>query len=399
MASVNAPSLHSLQRAFANGELKLHYQPKVCLLSGRIIGAEALVRWEGAEHGVLGPDEFLPLAVQSGMLHDITIDLLDQVVAACRRLRERQSGLSISMNVAPDDLASQTISQRIGSLLEEGVLEPNELEIEITEAAAMRNVERVRDDLVRLRDLGIHVLMDDFGTGWSSIDRLSQLPFSSLKLDQGVVRRMGTSRQNLDTVRAAISMARELRMTSIAEGVESDGAYNFLIAAGCEQAQGYFIGKPMPLDSFMDFLRSPRDFAGSQIGRVHQSVFNLIHQRKSVIDAVVCARLGPDTSLPSVRDPGIADSVQESRVGLWYYGAGQALAAIPVFRSIEGPYLQLHEAVHTCLKLVMEGVLDDSLDRAMGEMDVRTDRLIVQLHALERELVRDMAMESVQGPR
>jgi hypothetical protein len=99
-----------------------------------------------------------------------------------------------------------------------------------------------------------------------------------------------------------------------------------------------------------------------------------------------------------VRDPGIADSVQESRVGLWYYGAGQALAAIPVFRSIEGPYLQLHEAVHTCLKLVMEGVLDDSLDRAMGEMDVRTDRLIVQLHALERELVRDMAMESVQGP-
>lgn len=395
---MSTPSLHSLQRAFANGELKLHYQPKVCLLTGRVVGAEALVRWEGAEHGVLGPDEFLPLAVRSGMLHDITIGLLDQAVAACRTLRDRQAGLSISMNVAPDDLASQTISQRIGSLLDDGTLRADELEIEITEAAAMRNVERVRDDLVRLRELGIHVLMDDFGTGWSSIDRLSQLPFTSLKLDQGVVRRMGTSQQNLNTVRAAISMARELRMTSIAEGVESDGAYNFLIASGCEQAQGYFIGKPMPLERFVEFLGSPRDFAGSQIGRVHQSVFNLIHLRKSVVDAAVCARLGPDTSLPSVRSPGVADGVRESRFGQWYYGVGQSLKARPVFQSIEGPYLKLHDAVQTCLKLIDEGKLDELLDRAIGEMDVRTDRLIIQLHALERDLVRDMSKRSVQTP-
>lgn len=394
---MTTPSLRSLELAFANGELKLHYQPKVCLLSGDILGAEALVRWEGTEHGVIGPDEFLPLAVRSGLLHDITIDLLDQAVAACRHLRGVRAGLSISMNVAPDDLASQTISQRIGGLLQEGALSANELQIEITEAAAMRNVERVRDDLERLRDLGIHVLMDDFGTGWSSIDRLSQLPFSSLKLDQGVVRRMGTSRQNLNTVRAAISMARELRMTSIAEGVESDGAYNFLIAAGCEQAQGFFIGKPMPLEAFVDFLGGARDFAGSQIGRIHQSIYNLIHLRKTIVDAAVCLRLGPDTILPSVRVPGVAARAEDSRVGLWYFGVGQQLASREIFRSIEGPYRQLHVAVLDCLSLIGDGVVDESLDKAIGAMDVRTDQLIIQLHALERDLVQDMAESSVSA--
>lgn len=389
-----APTLDSLKLAFRNGELKLHYQPKVCLHSGTVVGAEALVRWEGAEHGVLGPDEFLPLAVQSDMLHDITIGLLDQVVAACRRLRDVRDGLSISMNVAPDDLASQTISNRIGELLEGGELTTDELQIEITEAAVMSNLERVRDDLERLRDLGIRVLMDDFGTGWSSIDRLSQLPFSSLKLDQGVVRRMGTSRQNLNTVRAAISMARELRMTSVAEGVESNGAFNFLIAAGCEEAQGYFIGKPMPLDQFIDYVAKPPRFAGSQIGWIRLSVDNLIHHRKTVIDAAVCQRLGADTSLPSVRNPGFHPDAEHSRVGAWYFGVGQALRSRSSFRRIETPIRNHHKAVYRCLECVRAGTVDESLDAAIADMDACTDDLMAGLHTLERELLRAMADDS-----
>lgn len=385
-----SPTLDSLKLATRNGELKLHYQPKVCLLQGKVIGAEALVRWEGTEHGVLGPDEFLPLAVNSGMLHDITIGLLDQVVSACARLRDVQPGLSISMNVAPDDLASQTISQRIRELLDGGELFAHELQIEITETAVMRNVERVRDDLERLRDLGIQLQMDDFGTGWSSIDRLSQLPFSALKLDQGMVRRMGTSRQNLNTVRAAISMARELRMRSVAEGVESEGTYNFLIASGCEQAQGYFIGKPMPVDQFMHFVADPPHFAGSQIGWVHQSVDNLIHIRKLVVDAVICERLGPESSLPSVRDPELSPTVEQSRLGAWYFGAGQALRERAAFIALEDPLRRHHAAVQRCLERGTAGTTRASLDEAIAAMDACTDELIARLHELERELLSDM---------
>ena len=392
---MSAPSFQELEQAFAEDRLRLHYQPKVCLLSGEVIGAEALVRWEHGERGertMLSPDAFLPLAVSGGLLHDITIKLLDQTVQACVALRGVRPGLSISMNVAPDDLESQTISQRIHALLDEGTIAAHELQIEITESAVMSNVERVRDDLQRLVSLGITVLMDDFGVGYSSIDRLSQLPFSSLKLDQGIVRRMGTSRQNVNTVRAAISMARELRMTSVAEGVESDGAYNFLIACGCEQAQGYFIARPMSLHDFTGFLAGSRTFEGSQIGRVHQAVLNLMHQRKNVLDAAFCVRLGPETVLPSVLDPERSGAVQDSRVGRWYWGgAGQRLERMDGFRALEAPLRALHGATGDCLGLIGDGVVDARLDEALGIVDRWTDRAIGELHALERQLLGQQA--------
>jgi len=395
---LNSPSFDELTRAVAEDRLRLHYQPKVCLLSGEVTGAEALVRWEHGDDGeMLSPDAFLPLAVAEGMLHDITLNLLDQTVQACIALRATGRDLSISMNVAPDDLESQTISDRIRSLLDTGTITSSELQIEITESAVMSNVERVRDDLQRLVSMGIAVLMDDFGVGYSSIDRLSQLPFSSLKLDQGIVRRMGTSRQNVNTVRAAISMARELRMTSVAEGVESEGAYHFLIACGCEQAQGFFIARPMALDDFTDFLASPRTFAGSQIGQVQQAVLNLLHQRRNVLDAAFCVRFGQESVLPSVMDPERSVAVQGSRVGTWYWGPGQGLADSEHFRAFESPFRELYALSEHCLELVGAGVSDARLDTALAALDAGTDRAIALLHALERELVKRPADGAADG--
>ncbi len=260
---MNTPvTREALERAMRNDELVLFYQPKVCLLSGDVIGAEALVRWADGNNTVLSPDEFLPLVESSGLLHDLTLQLLDQLVKAIVTLRasaplisrtlphrlplvpfDTSRAFSLSINVAPDDLASRTISNHIHSLLQAGTICAPELQIEITESAVMGNVDRVYDDLVRLKDMGIKILMDDFGTGYSSIDRLSQLPFDSLKLDQGVVKRMGTSRQNLDVVRSAISMARELGMTSVAEGIESEAVYNFLIAHGCVRGRARLLSR------------------------------------------------------------------------------------------------------------------------------------------------------------
>ena len=373
----------------ANDELLLHFQPKVCLLRGEVLGAEALVRWNDPERTIISPDAFLPLAESSGLLHDITMRLLDRAVDACLELRRVRPGLAISMNVAPDDLESQKISNRIATLLADGTLAADDLQIEITESAVLGQLERVRDDLDRLVSLGIKVLMDDFGTGWSSIDRLSQLPFTALKLDQGIVRRMGTSRQNLDTVRSAVSMARELRMTSVAEGIESAGAYHFLIASGCEQGQGYWMGRPMSLEDFAGFLAAGTSFAGSQIGRVHQSVLNLIHVRKSLVDAAFCARLGGDAALPSVVRPEIAPEAEASRVGLWYWGRGTLLDDRSSYRAIEAPYRELHGRAHRFLAMISDGVTDARLDEAMGEIDARVDRLVALMHSLERELLAE----------
>lgn len=377
----------ALERAMGNDELVLYYQPKVCLLEGKVLGAEALVRWSDGISDVVSPDKFLPLAESSGLLHDLTLKLLDQVVEASIALRKRDPELSLSINVAPNDLASRTISNRIGELLQAKTIGPADLQIEITESALMGDVDNVYDDLARLKEMGIKILMDDFGTGYSSIDRLSQLPFDALKLDQGVVRRMSTSRQNLDVVRAAISMARELNMTSVAEGVESAGVYNFLIAHGCEEAQGYFIAKPMSLDDFESFVSSPHDFTGSQIGRVHQACLNLLRFRKTLLDAAFCRRLGDGMALQSVADPGLHTEVTQSRIGLWYFGMGQALVGLDVFRDIERPLREVHASGLAFLQRLEHPQPSIELDRALAAIDQQVDRLITLFHQLERLLL------------
>jgi len=390
------PTRAAIERAIRDGEFVLHYQPKISLASGTIAGAEALVRWNVGSD-IVSPDDFLPLAEESGLLHEITLELLDQVVAAAISLRSTRSGLALSMNVAPDDLAANVISTRIGQRLKAGDIEPSELEIEITESAVMGNVDTVRDDLERLRTLGIKVLMDDFGTGYSSIDRLSQLPFGSLKLDQGVVRRMGTSRRNLDVVKASISMARELRMTSIAEGVESSGAYDFLIANGCEEAQGFWIARPMSLEDLRGFVAAPHDFAGSQVGRVHHAVMNLLQFRKALVDGLFCSRGGTVPALDSIMAPGLGGEIAESGIGAWYFGSGHQLAERASYRAIEAPLLRVHADGNRLLERLADGVSVATGVAPLVAIDRDIDELVALMHALERELVDERAAGSARS--
>ena len=373
----------------SNDELVLYYQPKICLLRGDVIGAEALVRWADGTHEIIPPNEFLPLVESSGLLHDLTMRLLDQVADAAVELRGHASDLALSMNVAPNDLASNNISNRIGELLAQETISPEDLQIEITESAVMGNVERVRDDLERLNRLGIKVLMDDFGTGYSSIDRLSQLPFDALKLDQGVVKRMGSSRQSLDVVRSAISMARELGMKSVAEGIETEGVYNFLIANGCEEAQGYYIARPMSLADLIGFVSETHDFEGSQIGRVHQATMNLMHFRKSLVDAAYCSQLGVGVALESVIDPGLCTDVKQSRMGELYFGIGKKLEKFETYSAIEKPLYDMHLAGQQFIQLLSSDVSAAKLKAGIHEVDKQFDRLVTLLHALERDLVSE----------
>lgn len=376
-----------LQRAMLNDELVLYYQPKVSLLSGDVIGAEALVRWSDGVNGIVSPSEFLPLAESSGLLHDLTLQLLDQVIDASSQLPEHKPALSLSINVAPDDLASNAISQLIGRALDEGRIRSADLQVEITESAVMGNVDKVYDDLVKLKARGIKILMDDFGTGYSSIDRLSQLPFDALKLDQGVVKRMGSSQQNLDVVRSAISMARELGMTSVAEGIETAEAYNFLIAHGCDEAQGYFIARPMTLEDFKQFIGQDHDFGGSQLGRVHQASLNMMGFRKSLLDAAFCRRMGDGVALASLSDPALLTPITESRLGMWYFGIGQKLSAYQPFTDIEQPMRQMHDSGTAFLAMLDNHASAADLDSALADIDQHVDRLLSLFHTLERFLL------------
>lgn len=379
----------ALEQAIANDELELYYQPKVSLVHGKLVGAEALVRWNHGDRQVIAPDLFIPLAERAGLLHDLTIQLLDKAVKACGKINTAKAGLAVSMNVAPDDLESHTISKLIRQYLEQGVICANDLQIEVTESSAMGDFERIRDDLQQLSVLGIKILMDDFGTGHSSIDRLSQLPFASLKLDQGVVRRMGTSQQNLNVVKSCISMARELHMTSVAEGVESAGAYNFLIANGCEEAQGYFIARPMALDTYLAFVSEEPYHAGSPIGRVHQAIYNLMYFRKCLLDAAFCRKLDMNDVLPSVTQPDSDQSMEHSRFGAWLLNSRQQLEGYTPYRDLERPVRQLFEQGEIFMQTLNAGADDAQLNELITSFDKQFGYITQLLHQLERELLLD----------
>ena len=198
---------------------------------------------------------------------------------------------------------------------------------------------------------------------------------------------MSTSQQNLDVVRAAISMARELNMTSVAEGVESASVYNFLIAHGCEEAQGYFIARPMSLADFEVFVSLPHDFAGSQIGRVHQACLNLMRFRKTMLDAAFCRRVGDGIALESIADPSVHTEFTQSRVGLWYFGMGQALVDLPVFREIEQPLRDVHASGFEFLQQLERSQAAGELDQALASIDRQVDHLVTLFHRLERLLL------------
>jgi EAL domain-containing protein (putative c-di-GMP-specific phosphodiesterase class I) len=380
-------SQQALERAIANDELLLFYQPKVSLLTGQVIGAEALVRWSDAEGQIVSPNAFIPLAESSGLLHDLTIRLLDQLVDAAVELKQHSSGLALSINVAPNDLQSHAISNHIKGFIDQGIIAADDLQIEVTESIVMDNFDLIQDDIVRLTDLGIKVLMDDFGTGYSSIDRLSQLPFSALKLDQGVVKRMGTSRQNLNVVKSSISMARELRMTSIAEGIESAAVYNFLMANGCEEAQGFFISKPIALNEFFAFASQQHGFEGSQIGRIHQTVLNVLYQRKCLFDMLFCDSYDAQGSLPSVLDPDINAMLEKSRIGIWYFGVGQQLSGLQAFDSLEGPIRAMHKLSQELVDADLSSLSVSQRRNYLQGMDGQVNNIVTLLHTLESTLL------------
>ncbi len=385
-----SPTAQQIARAMERDELVMYYQPKVCLLTGNVVGAEALVRWNDPHSRVLSPSVFLPQATAGGLLHDMTVRLLDDVVAACGTVRRSAPDLALSINVAPNDLTSHTISSRISSYLSGGSIEPHELQIEITESIVMEKFNVVLDELSALSAMGIKVLMDDFGTGYSSIDRLSQMPFSALKLDQGVVRRMTTSSQNLNTVRSAIAMARELGMTSIAEGVESIDQYNILIATGCEEAQGFYISKPIPLDQFIQLVKQDPSFPSSQIGCVHQAIFNVLRYRKSLLDISICSALGSGSVAPSIADTHLSQSDHGFRAAQWYYGIGQLLNYHESFRAVEAPLTRLNDmgsALHH--DLVTRKPSRMPSDR-LRDIDLYASAVVVELQRLEAVLLAEL---------
>jgi EAL domain-containing protein (putative c-di-GMP-specific phosphodiesterase class I) len=250
----------SLREALKNDEFVLHYQPKIDLETGFITGAEALIRWTHPTRGDLSPAQFVPIAEDSGLIRQIGTWVLRE---ACRQARswvdEGLPPMTMAVNVSASELSDETYVQRLFATLSETGMEPEFLELELTESVLMKHAHSAAIILQALRRTGVQVALDDFGTGYSSLSYLRDFPIDSVKIDRSFVNEVTSVQEDTSIVKAVISMAQSLGLRVVAEGVENLDQLHFLRAHSCDEAQGFLFSRAVPPDEFATLLRSGND--------------------------------------------------------------------------------------------------------------------------------------------
>jgi EAL domain-containing protein (putative c-di-GMP-specific phosphodiesterase class I) len=244
-----------LRRALTRDELVVFYQPVVSLATGSIVGAEALVRWQHPDRGLVAPGDFIPLAEEAGLNGQIGAWVLGQAcgdAAAWRNATGRD--LFVSVNVSGVQLSAPGLPETVEGALQSSTLAPERLTLEITETSLIRDLGSLTDSLLELKGHGIRIAIDDFGTGYSSLTYLRRLPIDVVKVDKAFIDRLGLSSEDSAILAAIITMGRSLGFQVVAEGVEQSEQLSALRALSCDLGQGYFFAKPLPNDMFVDVV-------------------------------------------------------------------------------------------------------------------------------------------------
>lgn len=257
----------SLRRALDQQELSLHYQPQIDLRTRRIVGLEALMRWQHPTAGTVSPATFVPLLEETGLIVQVGAWVIE---AACRqRAAWQRSGLladdcSLAVNISPRQFASHSLVDLLQQSLTSNQLAPQMLEVELTEGSLMQDTEVTRRMLNDLKQLGVRLSVDDFGTGYSSLSYLKLFEIDTLKIDKSFVDKITTDKKDEAISASIVNLAHNLQMLVVAEGVETDAQLQMLQQMGCDIVQGYYFAKPMPQDELESFVDAWRKDQGSR---------------------------------------------------------------------------------------------------------------------------------------
>lgn len=244
-AAVKGPTRSELAQAIESGQIVAHYQPKVDIAELRAVGVEALARWTHPELGDIPPDRFIPLAEREGLIHSLTMSILDQSLAQTARWNNSGTRLTVAVNLSPQLLESHGLVDEIVRLQQHHGIAPDQVTLEITESASASSFASALGVLTRLRLKGFGLSIDDFGTGFSSMQQLARMPFTEVKFDRSLVRGATRFDNYRVILKSALRMSRELGLVTVAEGIETCADLDMLSDFGCTLGQGWLIAKPM----------------------------------------------------------------------------------------------------------------------------------------------------------
>ena len=256
-----------LPDAIGTGQIVVHYQPKFDLETGLVSGAEALVRWDHPQFGLLGPGAFLPLAEQTGLMRPLTLRVLDDALAQCARWRDEGVSMPVAVNLGAPNLLDLGLPGDVQQLLDKHAVDPAMLQLEITETIVAADPVRVIEIMNKLVELGISLSLDDFGTGSSSLAYLRELPVRELKIDKSFILGMDEDVEAAMIVQTIVELAHNLGLSAVGEGIETEAAYRLLAESGCDYGQGFLMGRPMPAADLTALVTEPPEVPGVATSR------------------------------------------------------------------------------------------------------------------------------------
>ena len=383
-------TLETIFQGLENDEFVYYYQPKVSLISGKVIGAEALIRWIKADGTVIPPSEFIPLAEQTGVICRITHAMFTKLARDLLLFLDIDPSLIVSFNTTAQDFASAAFCNRVLETLQRLKIPAENLEIEITETTVLKADDEVKRNIQALRDIGMGLAMDDYGTGFSTLDTLSQWPFSTIKLDGSIVSRMLSSPKNQTIAESSIRMAHELSVNVIAEGVELESQYQNLLECGCSEVQGYLLSKPLAIDAFIAFIQQDLRWSGLPIGLINMAIVDHLQWRRKMVSDIVRTACLPASS--DARRQALSLPVDHSgcRLGTWYYGLGQQFKGCDKFDAIEPPHIRLHELGMQLVQAVNAGATLHDLTPMLTAFSTCSISILESLQQFEHEGLIDM---------
>lgn len=372
-------TLGRIRQALENGELVLHYQPKVDMRSGQIIGAEALIRWQHPEHGLRLPMEFLPVIQSDALCIEIGDWVLETAVKQIESWRHAGLALAVSINVDGLQFTQPDFMDKLRQcLLRHPHVQPGDLELEILETSALEDVTRIGEIIAACQEIGVGIALDDFGTGYSTLTYLRRLPAQLLKIDQSFVRGMLDDPDDLTILEGVLGLANAFRRKTIAEGVETAAHGVMLLSLGCRLAQGNGIARPMPAEAIPNWAASWRpDPAWSKCPRIHSDnlpvLISMVELRAWVM--AMGAYLRNDDNIPPPLDP------HKCRFGRWLDNIGRArYANHPSLTQILALHDRIHDKANELVNLKQAG--HPHTTQRLSEIEALRDTLLTEMEQL-----------------
>lgn len=374
----------------ANNEFVYYYQPKVSLVTGKVVGAEALIRWLQPDGRAILPDAFIPFAERSSLINEIACRMFDKLCRDLLILSDLSPELVVSFNASALDFKTGRFVDIVLRQMQLLMLPPQSLQVELTETTILEACAESKRHMLALHKAGIGLAMDDYGTGYSTLDTLSQWPFNTIKLDRGIVGRMMESAKSQTIVESSIRMAHELDVKVVAEGVETDKQYQMLLESGCSEVQGFWISKPLPLEDFLYFIQQDLRWSGLPIGLIHMATVDHIQWRKRLVSEVVRLATSGKTEeeRQTVNHPELDH--RECRLGQWFYGIGQQFKGCADFDAIEQPHRHFHQLGVRLIDMVKSGRDMHDMAPLLSEFSEYSGIILQCLQKLEHQGLLDM---------